>query len=1352
MIFLRTGCFCAFFLMLSIQLHAQSPSAQYSDLSQENWFPKQAVLSVYQDSKDRLWIGTNAGLYHYNLSNLINFNLSQKSKGNLLNNSVYAIAEDSDGNILIGTESGIGALNTQSGEITTISKTDETIHKIHHGRSGNIWCLSSSGDVYKLRFDKGKYIYELFASLSSFYGKNIQPSAIYQLTNGNCLVSSNQGLFQIGLFDRKITRVNFPHLVTTIYASNERLYLGTADQGIFSGVLQKVGEVLELKAIQQCDFTLDRRRNYIDNIKALDGKHLIASTPFAVYIFNKNNLKNYHKLGLGLSYQKEGLINALMVDHGRNIWIGSQKGLYKYRQHTLAYDYFEIEPKQFNRSSQVSDLLYDAEREQLLISTSTDGIRTLNLANNQISNSDFPERTIRSMRFMKNRQLLISTSSRVYKADILQNGKLDHQLLYSDTTEDINQALEIFPGEYWLATWNHGIVRFNTVQDPTRDKVYSKISAYLKALNHLFCIEKDDHDNVWIGSRGAGVIKVSLIDGKIKHYKKDQGSNASNRIISIDRDSKGRMWVSTRGDGLLRYNEKTDSFDVFDTAKGLPSNTICSFAEANNGEIWVSTLSGLARYDEDNLLPFQSFGTEDGILSTEFNFNVGVATNNGRVYFGSGSGVYGIHTIVKKNKSKFSVLFTGFTAFGESNVKSLSFTGLRDYLKLNDQSNVIALKHEENNIQISFAALDYTISEKNKYAYRLLGHDQDWKFGKGKSDLVQYYNLPPGDYRFEVRSGNASGNWTPNSVFLSFQIASSYWVGPLAIAIYFIIIVSACIGFYYIRKRWFKLNDDLSREKDEVEKHQKQMVFYTDLSHEIKNRLSLILGPLEEALSGKKVNQNILHNLYGQALRLQKLSDQILNIRKGEYGKFILSASERNITQVLNDVYAEMEPMAILKGLNLEFSSNTTSLNGWIDEELLEIIALNLLSNSIKYSNPGAYVTMKAELQYLGREDIKSNYNKDGNYLFCSVMDTGIGIPQADIKKVLDPFYRSDNAIGRKDEKGSGIGLDLVGRLVFLHKGWLTIESEQNKSTVVNFYIPIDKDQYKPYEIRPDKDSSIVIPAKLDSIGEDIIKPELSQSNGSVDGVEKSVMKKILVAEDDEDMKDLIVSILHSDYIVYSAANGSEALSLAEKIQPDLILSDLVMPTMDGLTFCRSVKEKFPNRHIPFIILTGRNSEEQKLVCFQNQIDDFMEKPFSPELLRWRVKSMLHTFGKLNNDKMEPGTEFLTPASADDKFIQDVISIIDANIDKEYLNVDFMSNEMCMSRATFYRKMDTLLSESPSTYIRKYRLKRAAFLLASKKYSVSEVAYHVGFNDPNYFAKCFQKEFKTSPSSYNTDL
>jgi YesN/AraC family two-component response regulator len=243
---------------------------------------------------------------------------------------------------------------------------------------------------------------------------------------------------------------------------------------------------------------------------------------------------------------------------------------------------------------------------------------------------------------------------------------------------------------------------------------------------------------------------------------------------------------------------------------------------------------------------------------------------------------------------------------------------------------------------------------------------------------------------------------------------------------------------------------------------------------------------------------------------------------------------------------------------------------------------------------------------------------------------------------------------------------------------------------------------------------------------------------------------RVLIAEDDEEVRELIVNTLNPHYVVYSAANGSAALSLSEKVIPDLILSDLAMPMMDGLTFCRAVRERFTEKYIPFIILTGRNSEEQKLICFQNGVDDFMEKPFSPELLRWRVKSMLQAFSKIGKDQGSNAAEISIPESADDRFIQDVISIIDKNLDKEYLNVEFMASEMCMSRATFYRKMDTLLSESPSTYIRKYRLKRAAILLSSKKYSVSEVSYHVGFNDPNYFAKCFQKEFNTSPSAYSS--
>lgn len=1334
-------------LLLAASLHAQHRPADYHSLKEESWFPKQSVLSVYQDLKGSLWIGTNAGLYHYNLNGLLNYNLSKKSKGKLLNNSVYAISEDKDGNILIGTESGLGALNVSTGEITRITSTDATIGKIYKGKAGYIWCLDNMGNVYRLISSGGKYKYELFVSMNEVLGTKVVLNDIFQLDDGTYLLAADKGLFQVNLIKKSVNRIHFRHQVTSIYSGDHHIYLGTVDQGIFSGEIRKEGSRMEFVSRQNFHLDADSGKNYVNDIAGLNDEHLVVSTPFAVYLSDRRDIQHSQRIGHGLSYQKEGMVNALLIDKGKNIWIGSQKGLYKYRQHTLTYDYYEIEPKAFNRESQVNDLLFDADRERLLIATSTDGIHALDPVKRKIFRVPFHERKIRSLTFASDNDLLINTASKLYKAQILENGKLNAQLLYADSASEINQILEVIPGEYWLTSWTGDLIRVSTRPDLARARLFEKIRKAIGPVNHLFCIEKDNLNNVWIGSRGDGIIKVSLSDGKVTHFRKHTKPAASSRIIAIDKDTKGRIWVSTRGDGLLLYDHQTNTFQVFDHTKGLPSNTVCSFIEASNGEIWVSTLSGLARFNEDNPIPFQSYGTEDGIYSTEFNFNVVAAANDGVVFFGSDSGVYGIHSADEHNTNDFPIVFTNFTILGQASSQPNSPGGFKDYLNFKGDDKQMVLKHNENDIQIAFSALDYTIPVKNRYAFKLIGYDQEWKFAKGESGIAEYYDLPPGEYKLEVKAANAGGKWAKTPALLEFSIQQSFWLSNIALLLYLLALVVIVLVVLFLWKKWFRLNNELLREKDELEKHQQQMVFYTDLSHEIKNRLSLILGPLEQALQGKKVNQGVLNNLYGQALRLNKLSNQILNIRKSEYGKFILSTSEKDINRVLNEVCEEMKPLAILKDLHFEFIPATETMMGWIDEELLEIIILNLLSNAIKYSNPQGSVRMKAEIQYLEEVDIKSNYFKNGNYLFCSITDTGIGIPQEGIDKVLDSFYRAGNTLGNREGfSGTGIGLDLVSRLIFLHKGWLDIESEQNESTVVNFYLPVDKKQYQADEIRPDKDVSIVISANLRGLAEEVIKPGIAEA----DPLLKREMYKVLVVEDDHEIRELIVNTLSPYYVVHSAANGTEAFSLTEEQRPDLILSDLAMPMMDGLTLCRAVRERFPEKYIPFIILTGRNSEEQKLISFQNGVDDFMEKPFSPELLRWRVKSMLQAFQKISNTQGQAGAEVEIPESADDRFIQEVIAIIDKNLDKDYLNVEFMANEMCMSRATFYRKMDILLSESPSTYIRKYRLKRAAILLSTKKYTIAEVSYHVGFNDPNYFAKCFQKEFNTSPSAYSS--
>ncbi|EOR92549.1 two-component system sensor histidine kinase/res ponse regulator hybrid [Arcticibacter svalbardensis MN12-7] len=854
---------------------------------------------------------------------------------------------------------------------------------------------------------------------------------------------------------------------------------------------------------------------------------------------------------------------------------------------------------------------------------------------------------------------------------------------------------------------------------------------------HLFGILKDSHNQIWLISRGDGVVRIDLEKKKIYHYNEGGPlSIPSNRIVCIKESNKGDIWIGTRGEGLLKFRPSFNDFIVYNISSGLPSNTVCDIEESTSGEIWVSTLNGVSKYDDSQMLPFFSFGLDDGIFNPEFNFGVGCNGPNNQLFFSSGNGFYKVAYLPKSESSR--VLPVVWTSFNILNKKDSSASNL-----LNDiiKTNKISLA-SSSSISIGFAALDYTNPENINYAYRLKGKDEEWSFIRGINAEVQYSDLSPGEYDFQVRGSNSRGEWLNTPSELHITVAANIWNTPFAWFLYVCVFIACGIGIFYLRRRWYKLNKDLEIEQEVTELHHKRMVQFADLSHEIKNRLTLILGPLEEALHGKKVNQIVLNNLYEQAQRLKRLSDQIIHIRKNESGGYMLNVSKENIKNHLQHIIEELKPLAILKNVELNFANQLNTDEGWYDKELVEIIVLNILGNAIKYSVVNGKVKFSVSVEQ------ENSSSSPREILIIKITDNGVGIPKENIKKILDPFYRGDNVRNNKKEfEGDGIGLNLVSRLINIHHGQICIDSEPLVFTVVELKIPISQDEYANNELKVNiKNTPIILPDD-DNIDQSIIHP--NDSSILID--DKISGKIILIIDDDPQIRTLLNETLNKDFTVIEAGDGLEALKMLEKQQVDLVLSDLSMPNMDGLTLCIQLKKDKRWSFLPFLIMTARNSEEQRLVAFKSSVDDFIEKPFSLELIKWRVKAMLRQQKNLvqNVQKVVVATQLIDESdSADEIFIHKVVNKIDANIGSKFLTVDYLADEIGMSRATFYRKMEQLFGESPSNFIRKTRLKKSAVYIKSEKYTISEVAFKTGFKTPNYFSKCFFKEFGVPPSNY----
>ncbi|HEY0668843.1 MAG TPA: two-component regulator propeller domain-containing protein [Sphingobacteriaceae bacterium] len=1340
--------FISIFLIFNKPGYSQSPLKLYTTITEEKWLPANSVRIIFQDSKGFIWVGTNSGLFKYNLHTATNFNLTQKSSGRLLNNTIHAIAEDSYGNILVGTESGLGVINPDTGECTIMSSTDETITKIIAGKNNLFWITTANGSVYRIIAQPfGHYKSDLkpFVTVRE-QGNAIEATTIFEMPDGTVLIGTVNGIFKLDITKQMAVPTSFKRSVTKIFSYDYlHLYVGTQQAGLY--VLNFSDKNRDTFTTQRVKFDEGNGKDgYIVDVSGINKQYIITATRDDIFAAETGSGQHsFKKISPAPLHGMAGAITYLYIDRTANIWLGSTRGLFKIKRQSLLSNYFETGAASGNV---VTGILNDG-RGKLWIATSANGLQLYHPERSILQKLNLPYK-INIVRKASNGSVVaVADRSIIQLSD--ETGDSRPRVKHLATTEpDLQDMLEVSPGEWWLASWGNGLTRYLEKGKEDSLEVFRKLKNQMGTEVHVFCLLKDSRQHVWIGTRGKGIYRVDLATNEIKHYYKDgKELNRSNRILCIYEDSKKRIWIGTRGDGLLLYTPETDKFQSYGLNNGLPSNSICSVQENSFGEIWISTLNGIARYKPEFKIEFQSFNVEDGMGSSEFNFNIGAAGDSGEVYFANGSGFYSF----RKSNNPGNIIFPAVITNFEVHSTGKSTAGSADRAKLNNRllleiisKGRIILDHFQNSFEISFSALDFTNPEKNRYLYRLVGLDSTWKFIQGAKATVPIYDLPAGEYVFELFSSNSQGEWNEKPVTVNIVIKPYFWLSTPAYIIYTLLVLGAIGGAWYSWRNWYNLRKEFQKEREFAQKQSQQMVLYTDLSHEIKNRLSLILGPLELALSDKRVNQVFLNNLYNQAQRLKRLTDQILNIRKTDSGNFILNVSEENIERLIERLYSESQPLAKIKDVDFTFRRMKESIIGWCDEELLEIITLNLLGNAIKYVNVAGKVEIKADTQYLGGDDRSSKTGNEGNYLILSIFNTGEGIPSEEVNKVTQLFYRSANAQGNT-YGGAGVGLNLVARLVHLHHGFMEILSEAGESTTVTIQLPIDKFNYSISELKPNMITSPIIVPREQTIERELFISEKHKG----DSTYQPRKRKILVVDDKPELALLVKECLQSEFDVYMVYDAKKALEVLDAMRIELIISDLVMPEIDGLTLCLTVRSNPELKDIPFVILTGRNSEEQKLICFRNGVNDFIEKPFSAELLKWKVKSILKPLREIDPAQkniviITPGTELTE--SPEEAFIQKIVNTIEENLDKDFLDADFLAEKSFMSRATFYRKMESLVGESPSIFIRKYRLKKSAKLLLSGHYNVSAVAQKVGFKDPKYFSKCFQKEFGMSPSEY----
>ena len=857
----------------------------------------------------------------------------------------------------------------------------------------------------------------------------------------------------------------------------------------------------------------------------------------------------------------------------------------------------------------------------------------------------------------------------------------------------------------------------------------------------------DQVGNLWIATEVEGLKKFNIKTQKVTTYAENKtipNSISSNGVLSILIDSKDRFWVGTKN-GLDLFDTVKNSFKNFTVNQGLPNNYIYGILEDSKHFLWLSTNNGICRFDPETHQSI-AFTLKDGLQSVQFNRWSFYKLSNGEMAFG---GINGFNLFnpdqFKENKTLPRLYIT------ELQISNQAILPKKGSILEQDISftKELQLSYNQNSLTFGFIALTFTQPEKCQYTCMLEGFDKQWNT-IGTRRAATYTNLSPGTYIFRVKASNNNGVWSEKEASLKIIIKPPFWKTYPAYVFYLIILIGA---LYMFRKHTIiaiNLKNELLIKRIEFEKikqvNQIKLNFFTHISHELRTPLTLIIGPLENTIKNGVFNKFQLETMLRNSKRLLQLINQLLDFRKIETCSMEVSVSEINLESLISEVIYAFEPYADLHKQTISLSCPNHSIAIWADVEMLEKIFFNLLSNAIKFTPDGGTIQVKIE-------NYGSSENFMNGYAEIRVSDNGIGISEQNKEAIFNSFFQEMNSF-EHHTTGSGIGLALVKELVGMHHGKIWVESQKNHGSCFIVQLGIGKDHFSKEQLHHSQDSNKINQHLQKQIAEDF---ELQNTNVSIDETKKHLknLPTILIIEDNIDMQLFVAGLLEHKYNIILANNGKKGFDLCTEKIPDIVISDIIMPEMDGLVLCHALKSDIRTSHIPIIMLTAKSSDEDKLTGLKAGADAYLLKPFNAQDLEMRLQNILFHRAKLReyfNREVLVKSNMETPISRDSEFIKQLIDCVNRNLADPEFNILKFASELSIGRNVLFKKTKELSGLTPNDFILLMRLNKAAVLLINNTGNISEIAYSVGFTDPFYFSRCFKKQYGQTPSEYKKVL
>jgi signal transduction histidine kinase/DNA-binding response OmpR family regulator len=848
---------------------------------------------------------------------------------------------------------------------------------------------------------------------------------------------------------------------------------------------------------------------------------------------------------------------------------------------------------------------------------------------------------------------------------------------------------------------------------------------------NIYGILRDRQGKLWVGTFGKGIF-VFDADNQLISHKVDSGF-CSNAILHLYMDTKGGVWAATRnGIAYFKDTEKPDDFELYGDPEGIENSHVLAIQEDLNNNMWFSTDNGISFWDKQNR-KFDNYNYHDGIPMENFITASACISSDGLIYFGSLGGVCYFDP-----KDFTEIRQVAPVHILDCKILNKKIESRQEGFFVPIAQGVVSLPYTQNSFRISFAVPDYSQSKLVEYAYMIEGLENGWLNTQGENQ-VTFRNIAPGNYRFKNKARLKNHEWDElHTASLTIHILPPLWFTWYAKLFYGCLLFLVVYSFVRSYKNKIKLESSLELErKENISKqglNEERLRFYTNITHELRTPLTLIFGPLEDLLNDKHLPAAYSHKIniiYGSVVRLLNLINQILEFRKTETQNRELIVGKGNLDSLITEIGLNYKEMNRNDKVEFLINIETKDAQLYFDADVITIIMNNLLSNAVKYTPEGEIRIALRQVCQEGKQ-----------YMEIEVSDTGYGIDPQSLPRIFDRYFQ---AKGKHQASGTGIGLSLVKSLTDLHQGIIMVDSTVGVGTTFRFLLL--KENTYPDALH--KESRRVRPMEEEPT------PGENPSHEEMDA-----RPLLLMVEDNADIRDYIVESFDLEYKVIPAADGKEGLEMARKYIPNIIVSDIMMPVMDGIEFCRAVKEDVCTSHIPVILLTAKDAIQDKEEGYESGADSYITKPFSANLLRSRMNNLLDSRRKLAQQIMEQiktnaaqkrvtaSDQTAEMSKLDGEFLSKIMAIIEANLDNEQLNIGFVTEKMNMSQSTFYRKVKGLTGMSANEFIRKIRLKNAAHLLLSGTCNVSEAADRSGFGDVGYFRECFKEEYGMSPSEY----